>query len=190
MITRLETSDPLIPIYSEYLAHMSRFFTIKHYDAWIEGALKNLHRCVLEEERQAYMIQESGTVIGLALINQHLRFTSQGFAVAEFFIQKPHEKKGHGRRLAEHLFKTLPGPWEVAVTSTNHKALKFWEKVVTAFTLGQFKQENKAGLTGFIFDTAPKVRHLHCLSSSESACMVSTRFRSPGKGLHPSLPLV
>ena len=155
MITRLETSDPLIPIYSEYLAYMSRFFKITHYHSWIEGALNNLHRYVLEEAHQAYMVQESGAVIGLALINQHLRFNSQGFAVAEFFIQKPHEKKGYGRRLAEHLFKTLPGPWEVAVTSTNHKALKFWEKVVTAFTLGQFKQENKAGFTGFIFGRVP-----------------------------------
>ncbi len=155
MITRLETCDPLIALYPEYLAHMSRFFTIKHCDAWIEGALKNLHGCVLAEERQAYMVQESGAVIGFALINQHLRFNSKGFAVAEFYIQKLHEKRGHGRKLAEHLFEALPGPWEVAVTSTNHKALKFWKKVVTAFTLGKFKQADKAGFAGFVFDTPP-----------------------------------
>lgn len=158
MITRLETIEPLRLLYCEYLVHMSQFFTIKHYDAWIEGGLKNLHSYALTEERPAYMIQESDAVIGFALINQHLRFNSEGFAIAEFYIQKTQEKKGYGRQLAEHLFHALPGPWEVAVTSTNHKALKFWKNVVTGFTLGQFRQENKPGFTGFVFDTSPQIQ--------------------------------
>ena len=157
MIAPLKTIDPIIPVFTEYLNHMSQFFNIHHYDAWCAGAVKNLNGYSLAEDRHAYMVQESGVVIGFALVNGHLRFNGQGLAMAEFYIQKRHERKGYGQGLAEHIFTALPGHWEVAVTSANKSALNFWETVVDAYTLGQFRQEKKPGFIGFIFtnDSSP-----------------------------------
>jgi len=80
-----------------------------------------------------------------------LRFNSKGFAVAEFYIQKNYEKKGYGRRLAEHLFEKLPGNWEVAVSLNNKSALVFWKQVVSSYTDGEFIKEWNASFNGYGF---------------------------------------
>lgn len=135
---------------------MSQFYEIDDVDSWCKGALKNLQRYSMADDRYIYILKEFDSVIGFALVNQHLRFNTDGFAVAEFYIQKNHERKGYGRKLAGHVFAQFTGVWEVAVTLKNKAALMFWEQVVSSYTNGKFIKEKKAsfGVYGFIFDTA------------------------------------
>ena len=151
MNTQITTIDPLLPIFREYLEYMSQFFEITHYDSWCEGALKNLHRYPMKENHHAYILTESGAIVGFALVNQHLRFNPHGFAVAEFYIQKDHEKKGYGRKLAEHVFEKFKGNWEVAVSLKNRSALMFWEQVVSSYTEGLFLKKKIASFNGYGF---------------------------------------
>jgi len=155
MITRINTIDEIKPIFSEYLDHMSRFFEIAHYDPWCEGALKNLQRYSMADDRYIYILKESEAIIGFALVNKHLRFNTDGFAVADFYIQKNHEKKGYGRKLAEYVFAQFAGNWEVAVTLKNKSALMFWKQVISSYTKGKFIKKRKSLFSGdgFVFKT-------------------------------------
>lgn len=156
MIVRIETVQEIKNIYRRYLAYMSQFFEIRDYDPWCEGALKNLQNYSQADDRFIYVIKESGAVIGFALVNQHLRFNPDGMAIAEFHILKSHEKKGHGRRLAEHVFAQFPGNWEVAVSLKNQPALAFWEQVVSSYTESHFIRKRNASFYGygFLFNTS------------------------------------
>ncbi|WP_300464341.1 GNAT family N-acetyltransferase [Desulfobacula sp.] len=156
MISRTDTITDVKPIYQEYLEYIRQFFNITHPASWRETAVKNLHRYAMAEDRHIYTLKVSGAVIGFALINQHLRFNSDGVAMAEFYIQKGHGRKGYGRQLAEHVFGLFSGHWEVAVTRTNTAALVFWEQVVSTYTKGRFLKKRHPSFHGygFVFNTA------------------------------------
>ena len=153
MIARIETIDEITPIFREYLAYMSKFFVIADYDSWCEGALKNLQLYSIKDDRHIYSIKESESIIGFAFVNKHLRFNNDGFAVAEFYIQKDHQRKGYGRRLAEHVFAQFPGHWEVAVTLKNNSARVFWKQVVSSYTFVEKRKSSFSGY-GFLFSNA------------------------------------
>jgi len=155
MIARLENIQDIIPIFREYLGWMRKFYTIYNFDAWCEGGIKNLQDDFMAEERVIYVLKESELIVGFAQVNQHLRFNGDGFAMAEFYIQKQHGRSGRGRKLAEYSFDQYPGPWEVAVTLKNKDARMFWRKVVSSYTTGQFSEKSKAYFkgTGFLFNT-------------------------------------
>ncbi len=157
MILRIETVDEIKPIYSEYLNYMSQFFDINDHDSWCEGALKYLQRYSVEDDRYIYILTGSDSIIGFAFVNKHLRFNKDGFSVAEFYIQKKHEKKGYGRRLAEHVFGQFLGNWEVAVSLKNILARKFWKQVVSSYTDGKFIEKKTPSFSGygFVFNNAP-----------------------------------
>ena len=148
--------DVITPMFKDYLAYMCRFYTISDYDAWCEGALKNLWRFSHENDRYIYVIEKSGVVVGFTVVNNHVRFNRDGLAIAEFYIQKDHEKKGYGRMLAEFVFARFPGNWEVAIATKNTSARQFWEQVVSSYTHGQFIEKRTAPFdgSGFLFNNA------------------------------------
>jgi predicted acetyltransferase len=156
MIVRIENIDEIKPIYGEYLNYMSQFFEINDHNSWYESALKNLQRYSAEDDRHVYILKESESIIGFALVNKHLRFNNDGFAVAEFYIQKEHERKGYGRKLAEHVFEQFSGNWEVAVSLKNNSARKFWKQVVSSYTNGKFIEKRTSSFSGsgFVFNNA------------------------------------
>ena len=151
MIIQIDTINGIEPIYKEYLAYMRQFFDIVHYDSWCESAMKNLQRYSNSDDRHIYILKESNTIIGFALVNKHLRFNSDGFGVSEFYIQKGYQKKGYGRKLAEHLFEAFKGNWEIAVSLTNTSALLFWEQVVSVYAKGEYVKRKKASFNGYGF---------------------------------------
>ncbi len=155
MIRKTQTIEKIKPIYTEYLAHMSRFFNIGDVEAWSRAAVKNLNRYVGADDHHIYVLERSGAVIGFALVNDHLRFNADGLAIAEFYVQKEYAKKGYGRRLAEHVFVQFPGRWEVAVTLKNDSALVFWDQVVSTYTKNNFQKKWNHSFNGygFVFHT-------------------------------------
>ncbi len=156
MIVKQKSIDKLKPIFKEYLNYMSQFFEIFDHTSWCEGALKNLQRYRVEDDRHIYVLMESESIIGFALVNKHLRFNNDGFAIAEFYIQKEYEKKGYGRRLAEHVFAQFTGNWEVAVSLKNNLAREFWKQVLSSYTNDKFieKKTNSFSGYGLIFNNA------------------------------------
>jgi len=154
IIAQTKTIDKMKPIFMEYLEHMSQFYEIKNYEGWCIGAIKSLEEYTVSCDRRIYLAMESGRIIGFALVSKHLRFNRDGFGLAEFYIRKRYSRKGHGRRLAEHLFERYLGNWEVAVTMKNKAAQAFWEDVVSSYTRGGFikKSNNSFNGYGFIFN--------------------------------------
>jgi predicted acetyltransferase len=156
MIVKIETIEEIKPIFIEYLNYMSQFFDINDHDSWCEGALKNLQQYSVEHDRHIFILIESESIIGFALINKHFRFNHDGFAIAEFYIQKEHERKGYGRKLAEHVFSQFCGNWEVAVSLKNNLARDFWKQVVSSYTGGKFMEKRRVSFDGygFLFNNA------------------------------------
>ncbi len=157
MILKIKTINEIIPIFREYLSCMSQFYAINNYDSWCEGALKNLQLYLIENDRHIYILKDSESIIGFALVNKHFRYNHDGFAIAEFYIQKDYERKGYGRKLAEHVFAQFPGNWEVAVALNNYSAIMFWEQVVLSYTCGKFIKKSKPSFKGygFLFNSKP-----------------------------------
>ena len=156
MIARIETIDEINPIFRKYLNYMCQFYEINDRDSWCEGALKYLQRYSVEDGRHIYILMESESIIGFALVNKHLRFNNDGFAVAEFYIQEEYQRKGYGRKLAEHVFAQFSGNWEVAVSLKNNSAREFWKHVVSSYTYGKFIEKKTCSFSGygFVFNNA------------------------------------
>ena len=88
------------------------------------------------------------------MVNNHLRFNKDGLAIAEFYIDKQHQKKGCGRELAEFVFSQFPGQWEVAVTRGNDNAQNFWRRTICDYIGGEWREwtiDSYDG-TGFSFN--------------------------------------
>ncbi|MDD5746514.1 MAG: GNAT family N-acetyltransferase [Candidatus Omnitrophica bacterium] len=134
--------------------YISQFFEINDRESWRENALNHLQRYPDKKDWHFYILEESGSIIGFAFVNKHLRFNNNGFAVAEFYIRKTHQRQGYGRKLAEHVFAQFPGNWEVAVSLKNSAAREFWEQVVASYTQGKFIKKTTASFSGngFIFN--------------------------------------
>jgi predicted acetyltransferase len=156
MIIKIETIEEIKPIFIEYLNYMSQFFEINDHHSWCEGALKHLQRYEVEHDRHIFILMELESIIGFALVNKHLRFNNEGFAVAEFYIQKEQQRKGYGRSLAEHVFAQFCGNWEVAVSLKNKLARAFWKQVVSSYTGGKFIEKRTSSFSGngFVFNNA------------------------------------
>lgn len=169
MITRLEGTADIVPIFKEYLECMSHYFVVNDHDSWCKGALKNLNKYSMDPDRHIYIVRESGFIIGFAFVNKHLRFNRDGFAVAEFYIQKAHVRKRTGSRLAEYVFEQFPGNWEVAVTSNNHSARLFWKQVVSSYTHETYSEKVSHAFDGcgFLFNNSSYVT-VHNCGGSES----------------------
>ena len=151
MIEKIEKIDPIKPLFKEYLNYMSQFFEINNYDSWCKGALKNIQLYSVSKNRHVYILKQSEFIVGFALINKHLRFNTEGCAIAEFYIQKEYKRKGYGRKLAEHVFSQFPGNWEVAVSKKNSSALFFWKKVISSYSNDKFIQKKHATFVGYGF---------------------------------------
>lgn len=156
MIVKIDNTDEIKPLFREYLNHMTQFFKIKNHDSWCKSAVKNLNQYSIEDDRHIYALKEAEPLIGFALVNKHLRFNGDGFAVAEFYIQKTHERKKYGTTLARYVFEQFPGHWEVAVSLKNHSAITFWEQVVSSYTAGKYTKKRSPSFSGygFVFNTA------------------------------------
>lgn len=148
----------ILSLFKDYLSFMSQFFEIEDYETWVGTAMSYLDSYGTESDRHIFVIKNSDVLIGFAMVNNHLRFNEDGFSVAEFFVEKQHQAKNHGRELAEFVFNQFPGQWEVAVTRGNHDALSFWQRVVSDYTNGDFREweiDSYDG-AGFSFNNAKR----------------------------------
>jgi predicted acetyltransferase len=154
MISKIQTIEEIVPIFTEYLGCVGRFYELFDFNGWRSKALKNLKRDFLTGDQQIYRLRESGDIIGFAQVNKHLRFNLNGVAIAEFYIGKDHARRGFGRKLAEHVFSQYSGNWEVAVSGNNREGFLFWKQVISDYTSGKYMEKKHAVFkgSGFLFD--------------------------------------
>ncbi|MGC4038993.1 MAG: GNAT family N-acetyltransferase [Chitinophagaceae bacterium] len=86
-----------------------------------------------EEDKHAYLIKQEGKYAGFALVKMVI-LPTRHHSIAEFFILKKYRKKGIGQAVAEKIFDSHPGEWEVHQTENNVAAQKFWNSVIARYT--------------------------------------------------------
>ncbi|MED4886346.1 GNAT family N-acetyltransferase [Lysinibacillus fusiformis] len=104
-----------------------------------------------EPERFPFLIKVNGNYAGFALVR---KITQDGenyepyVEMAEFFVMKKYRKDGVGRQVAFYLFDSFPGKWRIAEREVNVPAQKFWRKIISEYTKGNYKEIQKADWEG------------------------------------------
>ena len=92
-----------------------------------------------------YIITADDKYVGFVLV----KFTSSKdrsyFSIAEFFILKKYRHEGIGKAIAIKVFNLHKGQWEVHQRDNNKAAQIFWNKVISEYTEGRFKERLENG---------------------------------------------
>ena len=92
-----------------------------------------------------YIITADDKYVGFVLV----KFTSSKdrsyFSIAEFFILKKYRHEGIGKAIAIKVFNLHKGQWEVHQRDNNKAAQIFWNKVISEYTEGHFKEHLENG---------------------------------------------
>jgi len=92
-----------------------------------------------------YIITADDKHVGFVLV----KFTSSKdrsyFSIAEFFILKKYRHEGIGKAIAIKVFNLHKGQWEVHQRDNNKAAQIFWNKVISEYTEGHFKERLENG---------------------------------------------
>jgi predicted acetyltransferase len=62
------------------------------------------------------------------------------FSMAEFFIARAWRRRGIGSQAVRLLFDRFDGQWLISEHVRNTTAVKFWRRVVAAYTRGQYQE--------------------------------------------------
>lgn len=108
-----------------------------------------------EERRTPYLIRINSKIAGFAFVNGHLVHLREKNArsLAEFFVLRKYRRQGIGTEVAQRVFSTHAGPWEVTVNDFNKAALAFWRSAISNYTGGQYQEKflDNSNWKGFVF---------------------------------------
>ena len=96
-----------------------------------------------EPEREAFLIKIEDELAGFVLLRQTGSSLNIHWDMSEFFILAKFQGKGVGSQIAQAIWNTHPGHWEVSVFLENKSALGFWRKVISAYTGKAYNEEIK-----------------------------------------------
>lgn len=94
-------------------------------------------------DRYAFLIKVEDELAGFVLINKVGSTPDVDWNIGEFFIVSKFQGKGVGSYVAEQVFSQFPGVWETSQIPENTAAIKFWNKVVSRYSHGQFEKTLK-----------------------------------------------
>ena len=92
-----------------------------------------------------YVIKRNDKYVGFVLVKFISSKDRSYFSIAEFFILKKYRHEGIGKAIAIEVFNLHKGQWEVYQKDSNKPAQIFWNKVISAYTKGQFKERLENG---------------------------------------------
>ena len=94
-----------------------------------------------EPGRHAFIVKVSGRLAGFAMVRAIGDDESERVhSIAEFFIMRKYRRQGIGTTVARRILDMFPGRWRVAEEETNTPAQAFWRKVISRYTLGEFRE--------------------------------------------------
>ncbi len=88
-----------------------------------------------DKDRLAYFIKsENNEILGFLMINENMKYYSNGHSIAEFLIL-PHYRRYHiGKRVAHDIFNMLKGNWEIEPIQNSEEAYLFWKNTIESYT--------------------------------------------------------
>lgn len=89
------------------------------------------------EDHRPYLIRADGRIAGFALVRPYPDAPDR-MEIGEFFVSRTFKGRGVGRAAAVRLFDAFPGSWLVRALEDNVGARRFWEKVISEYTRGDF----------------------------------------------------
>ena len=84
-----------------------------------------------------YLFYEKSVPVGFCIINTNVN----PMDIAEFYIIPSKRNKKFGITFAHSIFKKYPGTWQVRQIQGADHAVKFWRRVISDYTLGNYKEE-------------------------------------------------
>ncbi len=103
-----------------------------------------------EEDRYPFFIRVNNNLAGFVLVRKMgtNSFNNNIYSIAEFFVMKKYRKAGVGKRAANMVFNMFQGEWKVSQIENNLQAQRFWRKVISEYTGGQFEEIREADCNG------------------------------------------
>ena len=98
-----------------------------------------------DNDKFPYIIRRDDKYIGFVLV-KFISSKDQGyFSIAEFFILRKYRNEGIGKAVAIEVFNLHKGQWEVYQKNSNKPSQIFWNKVISEYTKGHFKERLENG---------------------------------------------
>lgn len=96
-----------------------------------------------DSTRKVYLVYVYDDIAGFILLNQACYHADSDWHVGEFFILGKYQRAGIGKIVAEKIWQSHPGQWEIPVIPENTPALQFWDSTIGQFRNHVFAKENK-----------------------------------------------
>jgi predicted acetyltransferase len=96
-----------------------------------------------DKDRWAFLIRVDNELAGFVLLHKSGSIPEVEWVIGEFFVLAKFQGKGIGQNIADQVFKTFPGVWEISIIPENTEALAFWRKTISSFTGGKYTEEIK-----------------------------------------------
>ena len=104
----------------------------------------------------ALLIAQSQLPVGFAMVAR--LSDAKGYRMGEFFIDRAHRSLGLGRGAVQLILDRFAGRWEITEYQRNPVAVKFWRRVVAAYTGGQYQERVFNGEVRQTFVSGPRQR--------------------------------
>jgi predicted acetyltransferase len=94
-----------------------------------------------EDKRWAYFILVDGNLAGFAMVTDlpEVDDRDTDFQMAEFFVMHKYRRKGVGKQAFFKVLDIHKGRWQLKRHPANLASVHFWNKVIDAYTNGQFE---------------------------------------------------
>lgn len=129
------------------IQNMARFYVYDRTDymGW-ECPENGLFECIDFKHyfenfnEKAYLIRVSGELAGFVLLDKMQLLEPDDWNMGEFFVLAKFQGKGIASAVAREIFNNHPGKWHIAVMPKNIKAVKFWRKVISGASNGNYRE--------------------------------------------------
>ena len=103
------------------------------------------------------VIAQSQLPVGFAMVARGAAGGAD-YRMGEFFIDRAHRNLGLGQGAVQLILDRFAGRWEITEYQRNPVAVKFWRRVVTTYTGGQFQERIFNGEVRQTFESGPRRR--------------------------------
>ncbi|MEI6040144.1 MAG: GNAT family N-acetyltransferase [Candidatus Berkelbacteria bacterium] len=141
---KIEDKELLSNLVEIYLGELNEFEN-KVKDKNGKFGYKYLDLYWEETNRHPFLIKVGDELAGFILINLDDPESNEKniHTIAEFFIIKKFRNKGVGKESARMIFEMFPGKWVVRQLAENKIGQLFWQKIISDYSNGKFKEETE-----------------------------------------------
>ncbi len=129
------------------IQNMARFYVYDRtaYMGW-ECPENGLFECIdfkhyfENPNEKAFLVRVSNEIAGFVLLDKMHLLGPIDWNMGEFFVLAKFQGKGIASAVVKQIFKEHPGKWSIAVMPENIKAVKFWRKITSDFSKGEYTE--------------------------------------------------